>query len=116
MDGGRYGGADGSDATPVHRDAAEAPAATPAYRLGPVRASGSIPSGRIADAAPAGAPILRHVHGAGLSDVVVVVTRHFGGTELGVGGLVGHGATVGWFATALAEATAGRVTAIPAEG
>ena len=36
----------------------------------------------------AGAPILRHVQGAGLGDVVVVVTRWFGGTKLGRGGLV----------------------------
>lgn len=36
----------------------------------------------------AGAPILRRIHGADLADVVVVVTRYFGGTELGRGGLV----------------------------
>jgi uncharacterized YigZ family protein len=36
----------------------------------------------------AGAPILRHLQGADLSDVVVVVTRWFGGTLLGRGGLV----------------------------
>ncbi len=36
----------------------------------------------------AGAPILRHLQGAGLADVVVVVTRWFGGTKLGRGGLV----------------------------
>lgn len=36
----------------------------------------------------AGAPILRHLQGAGLTDVVVVVTRWFGGTKLGRGGLV----------------------------
>lgn len=36
----------------------------------------------------AGEPILRHVRGADLSDVVVVVTRWFGGTKLGRGGLV----------------------------
>lgn len=36
----------------------------------------------------AGAPILRHLEGSGLTDVVVVVTRWFGGTKLGRGGLV----------------------------
>jgi uncharacterized YigZ family protein len=36
----------------------------------------------------AGAPILAAIEGAGLTDCVVVVTRWFGGTKLGVGGLV----------------------------
>lgn len=36
----------------------------------------------------AGAPILRHLEGAGLVDVVAVVTRWYGGTKLGRGGLV----------------------------
>jgi uncharacterized YigZ family protein len=36
----------------------------------------------------AGAPILAAVEGRGLFDCVVVVTRYFGGTKLGVGGLV----------------------------
>lgn len=36
----------------------------------------------------AGAPILRHLQGAELVDVVAVVTRWFGGTKLGRGGLV----------------------------
>ncbi|MCH1868172.1 YigZ family protein [Nocardioides sp. CFH 31398] len=39
-------------------------------------------------AGTAGAPILEVVRGSGLSDVVVVVTRWFGGTLLGAGGLV----------------------------
>lgn len=58
-----------------------------AYRLGP---SGDVyrwnddgePAGS------AGAPILREADGRGLSDVVVTVTRYYGGTKLGVGGLV----------------------------
>jgi putative IMPACT (imprinted ancient) family translation regulator len=37
----------------------------------------------------AGAPILAAIDGAGLQDCAVVVTRYFGGTKLGVGGLVG---------------------------
>ena len=36
----------------------------------------------------AGAPILAAIDGAGLMDCAVVVTRWFGGTKLGVGGLV----------------------------
>jgi uncharacterized YigZ family protein len=36
----------------------------------------------------AGAPILAAIDGAGLEDCVVVVTRYYGGTKLGVGGLV----------------------------
>jgi len=35
----------------------------------------------------AGKPILGAIEGAGLVDVVVVVTRYFGGTKLGTGGL-----------------------------
>ena len=36
----------------------------------------------------AGAPILAAIEGAGLVDALVIVTRWFGGTKLGVGGLV----------------------------
>jgi uncharacterized YigZ family protein len=36
----------------------------------------------------AGPPLLRHLAGADLVDVVVVATRWFGGTKLGTGGLV----------------------------
>ena len=39
-------------------------------------------------AGTAGAPMLEVLRGAGLSDVAVVVTRWFGGTLLGAGGLV----------------------------
>lgn len=39
-------------------------------------------------AGTAGAPMLAVLEGAGLSDVAVVVTRYFGGTLLGAGGLV----------------------------
>lgn len=39
-------------------------------------------------AGTAGAPILQALLGAGLSDVVAVVTRYFGGVLLGTGGLV----------------------------
>ena len=36
----------------------------------------------------AGRPVLTVVQGSGLGDTVVVVTRYFGGTKLGTGGLV----------------------------
>ena len=50
----------------------------------------------------AGAPMLEVLRGAGLTDVVAVVTRWFGGTLLGTGGLIrAYGDAVG---AALAEA------------
>lgn len=36
----------------------------------------------------AGLPVLEVIRGAGLSDIIIVVTRYFGGTLLGTGGLV----------------------------
>lgn len=39
-------------------------------------------------ASTAGRPILSAIEGKGLDHAMVVVTRHFGGTKLGVGGLV----------------------------
>lgn len=39
-------------------------------------------------AGTAGAPVLAVLRGSGLTDVVAVVTRYFGGTLLGAGGLV----------------------------
>lgn len=36
----------------------------------------------------AGQPILKVIQGADLTNVLVVVTRYFGGTKLGVGGLI----------------------------
>ncbi|MEM1115865.1 MAG: YigZ family protein [Bacteroidota bacterium] len=36
----------------------------------------------------AGVPVLREIEGRGLTDVLVVVTRYYGGTKLGVGGLM----------------------------
>lgn len=58
----------------------------------------------------AGAPILAAIDGAELRDVIVVVTRYFGGTKLGVGGLIrAYGDAA---AAALAAATLER--AVPA--
>lgn len=73
-----------------------------AYRLAPegvvVRASDAgEPRGA------AGAPILRRLEGLDLVDALVVVTRWFGGTKLGVGGLMrAYGAAA---AAVLANAT-----------
>lgn len=36
----------------------------------------------------AGPPILRQIDSFGLTDIIVVVTRYFGGTKLGTGGLI----------------------------
>ena len=44
----------------------------------------------------AGQPILNHIDGARLQGVVFVVTRYFGGTKLGKGGLIrAYGGTAG---------------------
>jgi uncharacterized YigZ family protein len=44
----------------------------------------------------AGMPILNHIDGAGLGNVVIVVVRYFGGTKLGKGGLIrAYGGTAG---------------------
>jgi uncharacterized YigZ family protein len=74
-----------------------------AYRLGTGRVRSSDdgePGGT------AGPPILRRLESAGISDVVAVVTRYYGGTNLGTGGLIrAYGA-----ATAAAIAAADTVT------
>ena len=36
----------------------------------------------------AGQPILRQINGAGITNAIVVVTRYYGGTKLGTGGLI----------------------------
>lgn len=57
----------------------------------------------------AGRPILEVIKGSGLSNVIVVVTRYFGGTLLGTGGLVrAYSATA---AAALAEGVRVRLVA-----
>lgn len=58
-----------------------------AFRLGPDAAQfryhdDGEPSGT------AGAPILRQIEGRDLTDTLVVVTRYYGGTKLGTGGLI----------------------------
>lgn len=50
----------------------------------------------------AGQPILARIDGSGLGDLVVVVTRYFGGTKLGTGGLVrAYGGVAGQAISAL---------------
>ena len=60
----------------------------PAYLIG----SGQSVTAHCSDAGEpsgtAGRPALAVLQGSGLGDVVVVVTRYFGGTKLGTGGLV----------------------------
>ncbi|HEX9668622.1 MAG TPA: YigZ family protein [Thermoanaerobaculia bacterium] len=56
-----------------------------AWRLGDPPRARSADAGE--PAGTAGAPILRALAGAGLSDVLAVVVRWFGGTKLGKGGL-----------------------------
>ena len=78
-----------------------------AYRLGPDGAQFRAHD----DGEPAGSagrPILAVIDGAGLLGVIVVVTRYFGGTKLGVGGL----ARAYRDASALAVARAERTTRV----
>ena len=59
-----------------------------AYKVG---FGGSVTEGMSDDGEPSGTsgpPILAVLRGANLGDVVIVVTRYFGGTKLGTGGLV----------------------------
>lgn len=52
---------------------------------------GSVTEGMTDDGEPSGTsgpPVLAVLRGADLGDVVIVVTRYFGGTKLGTGGLV----------------------------
>ena len=94
-------GREGADAffaeqTRLHRDATHV---VPAFRLhdGTTYASDAgEPAGS------AGPPLLQTLAGAGLADVAVVVIRWYGGTNLGIGGLVR--AYSGALALALEEA------------
>ncbi|MEO0734718.1 MAG: YigZ family protein [Bacteroidota bacterium] len=78
-----------------------------AYRLGPGRDryranDDGEPSGT------AGKPILGQIDKAGLSDVVIVVSRYFGGTKLGTSGLINA-----YREAAVLAITAGEVTLQP---
>ncbi len=80
-----------------------------AARLGPPGPSGDDSRPRYSDdgepGGSAGLPILREIDKRGLTDTLVVVTRYYGGTKLGTGGL----------ARAYGEAAALALDAAPAE-
>ena len=59
-----------------------------AYRIGHAN---SVTDGMSDDGEPSGTsgpPVLAILRGSGLGDILIVVTRYFGGTKLGTGGLV----------------------------
>lgn len=60
---------------------------TYAYRLGPPANSLEGFSDDREPAGTAGFSMLQLLHGEGLSDMAIVVTRYFGGVKLGIGGL-----------------------------
>lgn len=72
----------------IKAEFADASHNVPAYQIG----FGSTTTAHCHDdgepAGTAGRPMLAVVQGSGLGDVAVVVTRYFGGTKLGTGGLV----------------------------
>jgi uncharacterized YigZ family protein len=72
----------------IRRECADASHNVPAYLIG----HGTAVTAHCHDdgepAGTAGRPALAVLRGSGLGDVVVVVTRYFGGTKLGRGGLV----------------------------
>ena len=57
-----------------------------AWRLGPDGAPRASDDGE--PSGSAGLPTLREIEGRDLTDVIVVVTRYYGGTKLGTGGLM----------------------------
>lgn len=72
----------------VKREFADASHNVPAYILGGGNTIKEFCSDDGEPAGTAGRPALAVLRGSGLGDVVVVITRYFGGTLLGTGGLV----------------------------
>jgi uncharacterized YigZ family protein len=72
----------------IKKEFSDASHNVPAYIIG----GGNTVTGYFSDdgepSGTAGKPVLAVLRGSGLGDVVVVVTRYFGGTLLGTGGLV----------------------------
>ena len=69
----------------------EMPDATHHVHAFKVGYGGSVTEGMTDDGEPSGTsgpPVLAVLRGADLGDVVIVITRYFGGTKLGTGGLV----------------------------
>lgn len=60
----------------------------PAYQIGHDKTTLSFSSDDGEPSGSAGKPVLSVLQGSGLGDAVIVVTRYFGGTKLGIGGLV----------------------------
>ncbi|MBN1680893.1 MAG: YigZ family protein [Anaerolineae bacterium] len=72
----------------VHHEMPDASHHVHAFKVG---YGGSVTEGMTDDGEPAGTagpPVLAVLRGSDLGDVVIVVTRYFGGTKLGTGGLV----------------------------
>jgi uncharacterized YigZ family protein len=72
----------------IKKEFAEASHNVPAYILGGGNTVTEYFSDDGEPAGTAGRPVLTVLRGSGLGDVAVVVTRYFGGTLLGTGGLV----------------------------
>ena len=45
-----------------------------------------MPMMMVATSRSSGPPVLQAIEGAGLTNTVIVVTRYFGGTKMGIGG------------------------------
>lgn len=72
----------------IRREFADASHNVPAYIIGGGNTIAEFCSDDGEPAGTSGKPVLTVLRGSGLGDVVVVVTRYFGGTLLGTGGLV----------------------------
>jgi len=72
----------------VHKEFPDANHHVPAFIIGHGASQVAHCSDAGEPAGSAGRPALAVLQGSGLGDVVVVITRYFGGTKLGVGGLV----------------------------
>ncbi len=72
----------------IKAEFADATHNVPAYVIGHGQATTAHCHGDGEPSGTAGRPMLAVLQGSGLGDVVVVVTRYFGGTKLGTGGLV----------------------------
>lgn len=72
----------------IKKEFADASHNVPAYQIGFGAATTAHCNDDGEPSGTAGRPMLAVVQGSGLGDVAVVVTRYFGGTKLGTGGLV----------------------------
>jgi uncharacterized YigZ family protein len=72
----------------IRKEFSDASHHVPAYIIGHYSSEISHCSDAGEPSGSAGRPALAVLRGSGLGDVIVVVTRYFGGTKLGIGGLV----------------------------